>query len=54
MPHRYQPVGRNITLLCHLLDSVAFVGRLDGAEPYSFVGLAIHVPGRQRGRLRIR
>ena len=25
MPRRYQPVGRNVTLLCHLLDSVASV-----------------------------
>src|SRR5258708_8553739 len=43
VPRRYQPVGRNITLLRHLLDCVALVGCLDGAEPYGFVGLAIDV-----------
>ena len=47
---RYQPVGRNVTLVCHLLDSVALVGRLDGAEPDGFVRDPEDIEGRQRWR----
>jgi hypothetical protein len=43
-----QPVCRYVSLLCHLLDSVAFISCRDDAQPYGFVGLAINVPGRQR------
>jgi hypothetical protein len=45
VPRRYQPLGWNITLLRHLLDCVALVGCLDGAEPYRLGDSATRLPG---------
>jgi hypothetical protein len=50
VPRRYQPAGRNVALLCHLLDCIAFVGRLDGAEPDGLMRDPEDVEGRQRRR----